>query len=468
MTNPNLIDQYLDSMGQAERPKAFPQMGGAYDSRSLLIYTKVQGNKTYKGRLDRFVTNLSKKLKQSAKQAGSELKVKRIDLEKALLCLVHSFAHVASVDYQYDYVSVSLNKNDYDRANAQFKSLSYRSIKAAVELLTDCLCEGNQTYAVKKSGTFDNASKSGLRTRLEPTTAFFNQLTQAGLVFWAHPYGFKKNKTENNQCLLQLTTKTNDGKSKKIQALSRDLNQDEVILVPLNKKLKTLRIDFSFPDHTAYKQSLNYNAQNSKLRHMSGNQLHRRFTNKDGDAGRLYGHWVQQCPSKLRRYLTFNGKPTIELDFSSMQLYLLYGMAEAQPPQGDLYGFERIDRDWMKSVLTKSVGAETRDEVIGALRAEMKQVASKLMKKAEMYFDVFWERHSAVYDLLFEGQTWARLQYLESTIALRALKQTTQAGITCIPVHDSFIVQSRHKHELEAAMHEAFQLVFPDLKPILK
>jgi len=60
MTNPNLIDQYLNSMRIDERPKAFPQMGGAYDSRSLLIYTKIQGNKTYKDRLDRFVTRLSK------------------------------------------------------------------------------------------------------------------------------------------------------------------------------------------------------------------------------------------------------------------------------------------------------------------------------------------------------------------------------------------------------------------------
>jgi len=55
VTDPNFIDQYRNIMGQAERLKAFPQMGGAYDSRSLLIYTKVQGNKTYKDRLDRFV-----------------------------------------------------------------------------------------------------------------------------------------------------------------------------------------------------------------------------------------------------------------------------------------------------------------------------------------------------------------------------------------------------------------------------
>ena len=468
MTNPDFINQYRNIMGLGKEPLAFPKTGGAYDSRSLLIYTKVQGNRTYKDRLDRFVIDLAKDLMKSASQGGLKLKVKRIDLEKALLCLVHTFAHVASVCDRYNYVSLSLNKNDYDSARAQFKSLSYPSIREAVDLLTKCVCEGNEAYVIKKPGTYDKASKSGLRTRLEPTTAFLNQLTQTGLVFWAHPNGFKKNKTDNNQSLLQLSKQSNDGKTKKVQALGRDLNQDEAVLVILNKKLKALRIDFSFPEHAAYNLSWNYKSRTSRLRHMSGNQLSRRFTNNDGDAGRLYGHWVQQCPSNLRDYLTFNGTPTIELDFSSMQLYLLYGMADVQPPPGDLYGFDRIDRYWMKSVLTKSVGAKTRDEAIAALRAEMKDTANKLLKKAEEYFDIFWDFHSAVYDLLFHGQTWARLQYFESTIALRVLKQTTEAGIICIPIHDSFIVQSRHKCELETAMLQAFQSVFPGLQPTLK
>ena len=75
---------------------------------------------------------------------------------------------------------------------------------------------------------------------------------------------------------------------------------------------------------------------------------------------------------------------------------------------------------------------------------------------------------SAVYDLLFEGQTWARLQYLESTIALKVLKRTTEAGIVCIPIHDSFLVQAKHYVELEDAMYEAFHSAIPDLEPVLK
>ena len=94
--------------------------------------------------------------------------------------------------------------------------------------------------------------------------------------------------------------------------------------------------------------------------------------------------------------------------------------------------------------------------------------ANKLLKKAEDYFDIFWDFHSAVYDLLFHGQTWARLQYFESTIALRVLKQTTEAGIICIPIHDSFIVQVQSKEKLEHAMLSAFHSVFQSVEPVLK
>ena len=70
----------------------------------------------------------------------------------------------------------------------------------------------------------------------------------------------------------------------------------------------------------------------SKLRHMSGTYLVRKFKHIDGHAERLYEHWVQQCPFSLRRYLKFNGKATIELDYSSMQIYLIHGLADKLPP----------------------------------------------------------------------------------------------------------------------------------------
>jgi hypothetical protein len=57
---------------------------------------------------------------------------------------------------------------------------------------------------------------------------------------------------------------------------------------------------------------------------------------------------------------------------------------------------------------------------------------------------------------------------LDSTIALRVLERLVRQNITCIPIHDSFIVQTRYKNDLKIAMREAFQSVFPKIIPEIK
>ena len=123
----------------------------------------------------------------------------------------------------------------------------------------------------------------------------------------------------------------------------------------------------------------------------------------------------------------------------------------------------------MKQVLTKSVGAESRDLAMSAWRKDFKDGPSKLMGKAELYFDTFWEIHSSVYDLVFDcGEIWKKLQYLDSVIALRVLKIMHEQNITCIPIHDSFIVQEKYSVQIKNAMRSAFQSVFPNIKPRIK
>ena len=91
------------------------------------------------------------------------------------------------------------------------------------------------------------------------------------------------------------------------------------------------------------------------------------------------------------------------------------------------------------------------------------------MGKAELYFDTFWEIHSSVYDLVFDGgEIWKKLQYLDSVIALRVLKIMHEQNITCIPIHDSFIVQEKYSVQIKNAMRSAFQSVFPNIKPRIK
>lgn len=461
--------QTIQDFNLSNSPLSFPQLGGAYDRYSLLIYTEVKGHRTYKNRLDKFVSQLAKDLVASAEIQSKDIKTKRKNLEGALQYLAHSFAHVASTPSQYRYVSISLNRNDYYGAKAQFSMLSYPYLQLAVELLESCVSAGNEPFIHKISGHRDRISNTGLRTRLEPSKAFLNLLTIEGLVFPGHPYGLKKNaKRGSSKPLLQIKLEDSQGAEPTTRPLDRTLNSDEEVLVPLNEKLQSLKVDFSLPNYSVYQDNWNFKTGQSKLRHMSGTELTRQFKSQDGNGGRLYGHWVQQCPSSLRPYITFNGKETIELDYGSMQLFLLYGLAGCVPPDNDLYEFPRVDRGWMKAVLTRSVGANTRDEAIASLRAEMAATSSKLLPRAAELFDLFWERHKDVYRLLFKGGTWAKLQYLDSTIALRVLKLLLSNNIVCIPIHDSFIVQKQHEVALRAAMQTAFKSLFPKIEPIIK
>ena len=452
------------------RPLEFPQLGGAYDSFSRLLFTTVKGSLTYKKRLQRYTARLFTHLLRLSKDSGIEIRCSREQGIKALELLIHSIAHIASIPDKHRYISLSLNRNDYFGSKAQFAELHYKGVVVVVELLSNCFVEGNQTYVDRKNGHRNSETNSGLRTRLQPTGPFLDELARNDLIFAGHPSGLNKRNPSHaeQKALLQITKKDKKDNDKVVSNLDRALNDDELVLEALNVRLKRLRVDFKLPDYKAYTDNWNYALVKSKLAHMSGNQLYRRFADKDGSAGRLYGHWVQHCPSKFRQYLTFDTKETVELDYSSMQLTLLYGMANLTPPEGDLYAFGTIDRYWMKAVLTKSVGARSKIEALAALRKDMKETAPAMMNKATELFDLFWDRHADVYKFLFNDEGWKRLQYLDSIIALRVLRILLEQDIVCIPIHDSFIVKEQYSDQTESAMIEAFKSVFPHLKPSLK
>ena len=126
------------------------------------------------------------------------------------------------------------------------------------------------------------------------------------------------------------------------------------------------------------------------------------------------------------------------------------------------------DREWMKTVLTKSIGAKNKVEVIGSLRKEMSQNKKNFTYGDEKMFEKFWEKHHQVYHLLFKDKIWKKLQYIESNIALKILSTLYEKNIIAIPIHDSFIVQKRYEKELLNAMYNSFKKYFPDIDPSIK
>ena len=449
-----------------------PERGRAYDTYSFLLYLTIKGNPTYKRRLENYVFNLYKKEEGLINELiGCKTQLKRKILH-SLELLIHTIAHIASIPGRDKYVSISLRKADYSNNKSYFHALSYKAMSTAVYMLKDALLFGNQSYIELKKGTFDRIKNEGLRSRIEPTSACLDDLISNNLIFPGHPYGLKKNqkKARIDQSILQIKKIENAGQTEVIENLIRPLSKLESILPIMNDKYRTLKIDFKIESYKTYIDTWDYTYMKSRLHHMSGNALYRRFVGEDGSSGRIYGHWVQNCPSILRQHITFNGQNTIEKDYASMQLMLLYGLAKISPPNGDLYEIEgqHINRTWMKLVLSKSIGARDRFEALASLRKEMKQFAFILLKYAETYFDLFWEKHKKVYPLLFKGELWKELQFADSNIALNVLAILNEKGIIAIPIHDSFIVQQRYETELIEAMNTGFKEYFPNVRPIIK
>ena len=144
----------LEILGRTpERPLEFPQPGGAYDTYSRLIFIRIEGNQTYKRRLEAYTDALFKELNAASPKSGIEIGPNRRDVITGLKHLIHSIAHNASIPGKHHYVSLSLNRNDYFEDEAQFAALPYSGIVTAEQLLGNCLVEGNQSYVDRKRVT---------------------------------------------------------------------------------------------------------------------------------------------------------------------------------------------------------------------------------------------------------------------------------------------------------------------------
>lgn len=398
----------------------------------------------------------------------------------ALKLILHSLAHAASKPLTFkdgkeqrnDCVALPLSSTSYG-PNAAF-AVSYRSMKGMVTALGVYQPAGSEKPWLQAARGY-NIGESRW-SRIAATNDFKTWMLHNGLIFPMHPKGRQKKHSKANKSVLWLSNKTKDtGKQADDTAkpLDRDLNGDEAVLPLVNRRLMRAKIVLTLPSYQAYDATWDYGKGRSNL--PSGpSKLYRQFAGEDGSGGRLFGHWVQQAKSALRRdYLTINGERTVELDYGSMQLVLLYAMAAIPVPSGDLYdpdGRGSDHRERMKIVLTISTGCSSRKMAINALDRKLRnELGIRSDRAAEKLYDSFWARHHAVCPHGDATEApWPRLQAAESLIALRVLRYLEEQGIIVVPIHDSFVVQERYKDDLRDAMERAFADFFPGVDVTIK
>jgi hypothetical protein len=183
--------------------------------------------------------------------------------------------------------------------------------------------------------------------------------------------------------------------------------------------------------------------------------LHRVFNNGSfGLGGRFYGGWWQSVPRDLRPYMRINGKPTVEIDYSSIHPRMLYAMEGLEPPE-DPYniGLDPRFRDAVKQTFNAMINAPSKRinpvssfdaDAIGMSWTEFRKTVQRAFSPIAKHFGTG------------EG---IRLQKVDSDILEKVLLHFAEDGIPCLPIHDSVIMHHGHADELEDVMRQAFEEV---------
>ena len=244
-------------------------------------------------------------------------------------------------------------------------------------------------------------------------------------------------------------------------SMPRDVERSENTLINYNQFLQNTYIDIADEFVTSADLAKMKKWQNQKYVEysidLSKKRVYRVFSNKDWKQnGRIFGAWWHSCPKQLRKYIILNGEPTIELDFSSIHILLLYAhLGENFLDEGsDAYTIEGHDfRKAMKIVMMSAINAkpdEKRDGDTRAIHAAWKtlvfkcneeRVKHEINKPDDLYplLEIIKERHKPIAKFLSSGKG-IELMKQDSDIAIDLIKQHTKIGVPILTVHDSFIV----------------------------
>lgn len=197
---------------------------------------------------------------------------------------------------------------------------------------------------------------------------------------------------------------------------------------------------------------------------LSAKQVYRVFNSgsfKAKEGGRFYGAWWIGCPSIIRKYITINGEPTSELDYSAIHINLLYALKKVNYATLNTDAYELIpndpDRDLNKLILltaynaasptatAKAVFKSTRDD--GTKHhynlTKHKQVTDKL--------ELLKKKHPLVADMIAHDKG-RMLQYHDSQVMERLIERMTALNIPILTVHDSIICMTKHKDFVDEKM----------------
>ena len=334
------------------------------------------------------------------------------------------------------------------------------SYRVTVELIIKSLVKSG--WLIEHRGF--NAGITGFVTRLELTTQF---------AYWLDAFNLDMPKTKIKQPSKPVVLKDIN---KKVITTPEYLKEEVVLMEAkvtfLNTQLGLAHIDLAVSNEELElinakmkKKAIEDPTRESYL-FLAKKYLQRKFNNGTiEDGGRFYGAWWITIPKEWRKYITINGRPTVELDYTGMHIQMLYAK-EGIDKLGDPYEIEGVDdqfRGVTKLMFLMIFNAESRDKALEAIKnnSKIKSIRNNKHPKGinnfDQYLSLIERKYSAISKYFYSGHG-VKLQSQDSAIIgnvmLRMLKE--HQAIT-LPVHDSLIVDAKYKEQLHDCMVEEFK-----------
>lgn len=202
-------------------------------------------------------------------------------------------------------------------------------------------------------------------------------------------------------------------------------------------------------------------------------KLRRIFSNGSfAYGGRLYGSfWLHDLKSDERvTCIRIDGQPVVEVDHAQCALRILYSLADAQPPSGDLYaipGLEQAERDDIKSFISALTFVDASRIHELAPFARKLSPAPNLSPDSDLdplvnaaalrsVLKLIQASHMPIASFL-PSEVGHSVQRIESDIMVQTLLTLNAKGVTALPVHDAVLVRRDQASETIAVMRQVFE-----------
>jgi len=202
------------------------------------------------------------------------------------------------------------------------------------------------------------------------------------------------------------------------------------------------------------------------------------FNNRSWDyGGRLYssafrGVSYQNISEQERKTILIDNNKTVELDYSSLHITMLYARENMPVPAAPYDILSRDLRPLVKRATLVLINAETEVSALGSLKNSKHDLTQQfdLSDKDQKLLSSFQKCECSLEEVIgtikehfspiakyFGSGIGLKLQNIDSLMALEIVQHFAEMGVPCLPVHDSFVVPYNYENELRDIMSVTFR-----------